>query len=106
MGKATITGIGTPAAATALRFGQWQTWAAGALLVSIAIVVYWPALRGGYVLDDDDYLINNVHLRSIDGLARIWFHPGQLPDHYCLTYTTFWLEYHLWGLEPLGRSGT
>src|SRR5215831_10765108 len=72
------------------------------LLISMAIVVYWPALDGGYVLDDDDYLINNVHLRSLDGLARIWFHPGELPDHYSLTYTTFWLEFHLWGLEPLG----
>src|SRR5262249_8247133 len=48
------------------------------------------------------YLINNTHLRSLDGLWRIWFHPSELPDHYALTYTTFWLEYHLWGPEPLG----
>jgi len=68
----------------------------------MAIVVYWPARSGGYVLDDDDYLSSNIHLRSSEGLARIWFHPSELPDHYSLTYTTFWLEYHLWGLEPLG----
>src|SRR5262249_10277448 len=40
--------------------------------------------------------------RSIEGLWEIWCHPSELPDHYSLTYTTFWLEYHLWGLDPLG----
>jgi len=94
--------IENSAAVAPSRFSKWRVWAAGTLLILMAIVVYLPALNGGYVLDDDDYLINNAHLRSLDGLARIWFHPGELPDHYSLTYTTFWLEYHLWGLEPLG----
>jgi Tfp pilus assembly protein PilF len=94
--------IENSASTAASCFGKRQAWAAGMLLISMAIVVYWPALNGGYVLDDDDYLINNVHLRSLDGLGRIWLHPNELPDHYSLTYTTFWLEYHLWGLEPLG----
>lgn len=94
--------IENSAAAAASRRVKRQARAAGAVLISMAIVVYWPAVNGRYVLDDDDYLINNVHLRSPGGLARIWLHPSELPDHYSLTYTTFWLEYHLWGLEPLG----
>jgi protein O-mannosyl-transferase len=97
-----ICPIENSAATAASCFGNWQAWATGTLLISMAVVVYWPALNGGYVLDDDDYLINNVHLRSLDGLGQIWFHASELPDHYSLTYTTFWLEYHLWGLEPLG----
>ena len=36
------------------------------------------------------------------GLRAIWFSPFSLPQYYPLVHTTFWIEYHLWGLEPLG----
>lgn len=81
---------------------KWHGWYSGLALFVTAAVVYVPALGGHFVLDDDDYLTNSVPLRSLDGLRQIWFQPGALPDYYPLTHTTFWVQYHLWGLEPLG----
>ena len=36
------------------------------------------------------------------GLRQIWFKIGSEPQYYPLTHTTFWIEYHLWQLSPLG----
>ena len=41
-------------------------------------------------------------LRTFGGLLRIWVEPSVLPQYYPLALTTFWIEYHLWGLQPLG----
>lgn len=75
---------------------------AGAGLVVLAVLAYVPALTGGFIWDDNFYVTANPTLRSWDGLARIWFDPGATPQYYPLTFTTFWLEYRLWGLAPLG----
>ena len=72
------------------------------LLVAITLVAYVPAMRGGFVWDDDDYVTENGNLRSVAGLQRIWFEIGAVPQYYPLVHTTFWIEYHLWGLRPLG----
>lgn len=63
---------------------------------------YVPAIRGGFIWDDNDYVTNNKTLTSLDGLRRIWFQLGAVPQYYPLVHTTFWLEYRLWGLNPLG----
>ena len=59
-------------------------------------------MRGGFIWDDNDYVTDNAALRSIDGLWRIWSEPGAMPQYYPLTFTTFWLEYRLWGLDAAG----
>jgi protein O-mannosyl-transferase len=41
----------------------------GALIVLLTFVVYLPALRGGFIWDDDDYVTNNRLLRSANGLG-------------------------------------
>ncbi|MEZ4652389.1 MAG: hypothetical protein R3E12_01985 [Candidatus Eisenbacteria bacterium] len=74
----------------------------GALLVALTIVAYWPALHAGYIWDDDAYVLQNLTLRSLDGLRRIWFEVGAVPQYYPLVHTTFWIEYHLWHLAPAG----
>ncbi|MBU0638806.1 MAG: tetratricopeptide repeat protein [Planctomycetes bacterium] len=73
-----------------------------AVLVVVTIVAYIPALRGGFIWDDDDYVTGNAHLRSRAGLGRIWFEIGATRQYYPFVFTTFWVEYHLWGLNPLG----
>jgi tetratricopeptide (TPR) repeat protein len=55
-----------------------------------------------FIWDDDAYVLNNVHLRSVEGLRSIWFEPGATPQYYPLVFTVFWVEYHLWGLDPVG----
>lgn len=72
------------------------------LLVVVTVAAYIPAIRGGFVWDDDAYVTANPNLRSVEGLRRIWFERKAAPQYYPLTLTTFWLGYHLWGLQPLG----
>ncbi|HSW45038.1 MAG TPA: tetratricopeptide repeat protein [Phycisphaerae bacterium] len=75
---------------------------ASLLLVVIILAAYLPALQCGYIWDDDDYVTNNRALRSFDGLGRIWFEPGATPQYYPLTFTSFWIEYQIWKLNPAG----
>ncbi|HUU85807.1 MAG TPA: tetratricopeptide repeat protein [Phycisphaerae bacterium] len=72
------------------------------VLVGAVVVAYIPAIQGGYIWDDDDYVTENVHLHSLPGLGRIWFDVGATHQYYPLVHTSFWIEYHLWRLDPLG----
>jgi hypothetical protein len=75
---------------------------AGAALVALVVVAYLPALRAGWVWDDDYYVTKNPTLGSVEGLRRIWFEIGAVPQYYPLVHTTFWVEHRLWGLRPVG----
>ncbi|MEW6198987.1 MAG: tetratricopeptide repeat protein [Planctomycetota bacterium] len=77
-------------------------WVAGVAVLLAVVAAYLPALRAGFIWDDDDYVTANETLRSPDGLRRIWFEIGATPQYYPLVHTTFWIEYRLWGLNPLG----
>lgn len=72
------------------------------LLVALTLLAYAPAMQGGFVWDDDDYVTENANLRSLQGLQRIWFELGAVPQYYPIVHTSFWVEYHLWGSRPLG----
>jgi protein O-mannosyl-transferase len=74
----------------------------GALLVTLTVAAYAPALTAGFAWDDDDHVTQNETLRDASGLHRIWFERGAVPQYYPLVHTTFWVEYHLWGLDPTG----
>ncbi len=76
----------------------WQ----GGLIVLLVFLAYLPALRGGFIWDDDDYVTQNPTLHDLGGLQRLWFKVGAVPQYYPVVHTTFWLEYHLWGLNPVG----
>ena len=78
---------------------------AGPALALLAIGSYLPAmLWGGFVWDDFQHIVNEPALRDAAGLARFWFAPAEVhePFYRPLTYTTFWLEHQLWGLDPTG----
>ncbi len=81
----------------------WKSqWLAAALLIVVTMIAYLPALRAGFIWDDDDYVTKNQTLRDLAGLRDIWFKVGAVPQYYPLVHTTFWLEYHMWGLNPFG----
>ena len=85
------------------RAPWWSSpWLTALLLVLLTAVVYLPAMRAGYLWDDDVYLTANPHLRSLSGLSDIWFRIGTTKMYVPMVFTTFWVEHHLWGLEPLG----
>ncbi len=75
-----------------------------AIIVVACILVYWPALNGGFIFDDDILLTENPLVRSADGLPRIWV-GTESGDYWPVTYTMFWFEWRLWGMHPLGYHG-
>ena len=83
-------------------YSRGRIWLGVGAILACTLLAYLPALQGGYVWDDDRYVTDNLTLRSVEGLARIWGEIGAVPQYYPIVHTTFWVEYHLWGLEPLG----
>ena len=79
--------------------------APAALALAVLVVVsYFPALQGGFVWDDVIFAEEPV-IHSPGGLRSIWLAPAEIEneDHYWpLVYSSFWLEYKLWGLQPAG----
>jgi len=84
------------------RSGRVARWLPAMLLFVLVVVAYIPALRGGFVWDDPRYVTENETLRSAEGLGRIWTDPGATIQYYPMTFTSFWVEHHLWGADPLG----
>ena len=72
------------------------------LIFLLTLVTYVPIFQTGFIWDDDDYVTQNVNLHDRSGLQRIWCEPGATHQYYPLVHTTFWIEYHLWKLHPLG----
>jgi len=112
--KAAVSGGATPAVgkvrntdAVAQRAPSWLNrdgpwWVPALAILAATVLVYTPALQGGFLWDDDICISDNVCLRTWQGLWQIWFEPGATEQYYPLTFTVWWLEYHLWGLNPLG----
>ena len=91
----------TPGRFASIAGEGWHRWL-WLGLTGLALLAYLPALNGSFIWDDDAYIIQNQTLRSLRGLVQIWFEPSSIPQYYPLVHTTFWLEYHLWGLHPMG----
>jgi len=72
----------------------------GLILVLLVIVAYLPALRWDFIWDDDFHVTKCEPLRTLAGLGQIWFQPGATQQFYPLTWTSFWIDFHLWGLNP------
>jgi Flp pilus assembly protein TadD len=71
-------------------------------LPALVAAVYMPGTQREFLnWDDWDYVLDNPLLRDVDGLRRIWT-TTESPQYYPLTFTTYWLEYQLWGNGPRG----
>ena len=71
----------------------------GLLLVGLTAIAYAPALRGGFIWDDDSHLTENPCIVGPLGLKDVWTTRAA---RICpLVQTTFWVEYAVWGLNPL-----
>jgi len=67
-----------------------------AILLGALIVVYFPAIGGQFLWDDDAH-VTAPALRSLPGLYRIWFDLGATQQYYPLIHTIFWIQHRLWG---------
>src|SRR6266699_1013258 len=72
------------------------------VLAAVTIFAYRPAWHGGFLWDDDAYIIKNELLTAPDGLQRIWFSLDSPSQYFPLTYSTFRIEHALWGLNTTG----
>jgi tetratricopeptide (TPR) repeat protein len=88
-----------PTAAT--RSSSSGILARGALIFCATFLAYVPALRGGFVWDDDAH-VTRPSLRSLDGLRRIWLELGATQQYYPLLHSAFWFEHRLWGDSVVG----
>jgi protein O-mannosyl-transferase len=69
------------------------------LLAAATIIAYLPALRGGFIWDDDDHLTNNPCVVGPLGFKEIW---TSYATRICpLVISCFRVQYSLWGLDPL-----
>jgi tetratricopeptide (TPR) repeat protein len=76
-------------------------WLFSLLIIAGTLLAYSPAWSGTRIWDDESHL-TSPELQSIDGLVRIWTHPGTTPQYYPVTHTTFWIAYYIWGDATLG----
>jgi tetratricopeptide (TPR) repeat protein len=74
------------------------SWSLGLLVLAVAIT-YAPALRGEFVWDDFDHVVQNERVTAPDGLVRSWLETGS-PGFYPITYTTFFVEWRLGAGQP------
>ncbi len=78
------------------------TWWPAALIPLLALAAFAPGVHNQYVdWDDIFYIRDNALLVSPDGLWRIWS-SFDAPQYYPLTFTSYWLEYRIWGTWPTG----
>src|SRR5688500_15443006 len=80
----------------------WRPGWVCALVFLAVFVAHGPALTGGFLWDDQPGHVTRPELRSLDGLQRIWFEIGATQQYYPLLHSAFWLEYKLWGDNPVG----
>ena len=72
------------------------------VLAAMTILAYRPAWHGGFLWDDDYYIINNELLTAPHGWQRIWFSLDSPSQYFPLTYSSFRIEHALWGLNTTG----
>jgi protein O-mannosyl-transferase len=76
-----------------------------AIIAIVVFVAYLPSISGDYVLDDDRMLTENVHVKTSEGLWRIWCTTEAI-DYWPVTNTTFWIEWRIWGMNSTGYHVT
>ncbi len=70
-------------------------------IIAVALICYIPALKGGFIWDDHAHVLFDVDLQTLSGLWKIWFTKAT-QQYYPLVYSSFWVEWQLWGDSPLG----
>jgi hypothetical protein len=73
-------------------------WARALSIALLATLAYLPALGGGFVWDDRMLLLDG-HALNEAPLWKIWF-STVAADYFPLTWTSFWLEWRLFGANP------
>ena len=70
-------------------------------IIAATLIFYIPAINGGFIWDDHAHVLFDTDLQSLSGLGKIWFTKAT-QQYYPLVYSSFWVEWQLWGNNPLG----
>lgn len=82
---------------------RWHWWLAAVTAALAAALAYLPTLNNEFVTwDDPEYITRNRHVTEPGGLADIWNPAASQPQFYPLVFTSYWLEYRVWGEDPTG----
>jgi len=84
------------------EFRDTSTRAGIALIALMTLAAYWPCLWGGFIWDDNSYVAYNSLLLDAAGLWRIWFEPTATPQYHPLVFSSYWIEYQIWGTSTFG----
>jgi protein O-mannosyl-transferase len=84
---------------------NFKVIALGSLIFFTTVVAYLPALKGGFIWDDDTFLTQNKLIKAADGLYRFWL-TREPTDYWPMTSSTLWLEWRLWGMNAMGYHAT
>ena len=78
------------------------------LVFIITVLVFLPALQNGFVnWDDNDYVYDNPHIRSVGLSFFKWaFTSFDVSNWQPLTWISHALDYAVWGLDPMGHHLT
>jgi len=64
----------------------------------LVFATYIPALRGGFIWDDDAHVTHNRYVVGPGTLREVWTSPAAA--YYPLALTSFRIEHALWNLHP------
>lgn len=67
----------------------------------LGLLVYFPALRGEFIMDDWGYITQNPLVRDSSSPWIFWS-TFQSVDYWPLSYTLYWSLFRLFGENPLG----
>ncbi len=81
---------------------RWALPAGIALLLLASLLVYWPALHGPFIWDDQINIDRNPLVRSDRGLVGIWTAAAGAYDYYPVTWSAWWLQWRAFGRETTG----
>jgi tetratricopeptide (TPR) repeat protein len=91
-----------PAKAAARETGRpfpfFDLWS-GMALAALAFIVHIPALKAGFIWDDDQEVTANPVLAMRDGLYRFWF-ANPTADYFPLKSSIQWIVYQFAGPNP------
>lgn len=77
--------------------GGWRRWLPLAMLPALAVAVYAPALRGGFIWDDLLLVRQNPLVTGEFTLRSLWFRTD-----FPLSTVVLWLQWLAWGHHPAG----
>jgi tetratricopeptide (TPR) repeat protein len=83
-----------------------SVWAA--LLLVVSLVAFAPTFGAEFIKwDDQFYVQENPLLQDPAGLRKIWDPIArEAQEYYPILFSSYWLEYRLWGLDPAPYHAT